>query len=753
MIRGLRVRKIFVNQLSWKYPGLDALQANFSTTATLLDLNMRDGSGRVNLASFSPPVTLQPFSYNSSMKEFEKRKGKAVKEVEQTWSVLDESDETFEDVSACLRSSSYDDLCLIERQELKKLLKKVDGKSLQNDFNKYCEYFSLLSALKFSWKDIHVEDRRQLLSLMKTYGDVDNLDLVAAEKLIHGIRYFLTTNNPLGELDLDTRAFYEKLLTRILKERYAPSNTKSFAENESKGAELPLAYAIFTQLKVLRNARLSREELALLFRGIEDEWATGKMHEYMKCTTIFMLGDLSIHYRDVPTQLWTLMMNDMTKCINLVKPASLGSTLKGWYRMKYYWRDMSPALQHATLEAISKSLKNNRDSQGISNILLYLGDLGVDWNQNLTDVLQKELLNALRLQCKYFNEQGISNSLLGLSKMNIRRNQIPQDIQDRLVRTVETKYSELTEQSVSNIIHSFGKIGWKWTDLPVHAQEVLTDSLIFLLKRKPVFSILAVDSCLHGFILLNFDWKKDHELQSSVLRIIEKTFRAGKSVADNASLIPALIYGLGKTSVDWKQLDPRTIQSLRNGIHSYLRECRLSPKAVSNLIYGLGKMEITVQEIPKDFQEDLESAIIKIEKMKYNSQDISNIIYSFSKMKYLWKDLTPQTTDSLNRMIRKVMEEFNPPGLSNLMTSLVRMHDSASTSNGNDSYIKLQQSLFRHYIDLKKGQDYFPRERNEIAFYQVWLQSLPASLSASFPSLHEIQKSQSKESKGGTKNH
>jgi hypothetical protein len=75
---------------------------------------------------------------------------------------------------------------------------------------------------------------------MKTYGDVDNLDLVAAEKLIHGIRYFLTTNNPLGELDLDTRAFYEKLLTRILKERYAPSNTKSFAENESKGAELPV---------------------------------------------------------------------------------------------------------------------------------------------------------------------------------------------------------------------------------------------------------------------------------------------------------------------------------------------------------------------------------------------------------------------------------------------------------------------------------------------------------------------------------
>lgn len=77
--------------------------------------------------------------------------------------------------------------------------------------------------------------------------------------------------------------------------------------------------------------------------------------------------------------------------------------------------------------------------------------------------------------------------------------------------------------------------------------------------------------------------------------------------------------------------------------------------------YRLGKMEITVQEIPKEFQEDLENAIIKIEKMKYNSQDISNIIYSLSKMKYLWKDLTPQTTESLNRMIRKVLKEFNPP--------------------------------------------------------------------------------------------
>ncbi len=79
------------------------------------------------------------------------------------------------------------------------------------------------------------------------------------------------------------------------------------------------------------------------------------------------------------------------------------------------------------------------------------------------------------------------------------------------------------------------------------------------------------------------------------------------------------------------------------------------------------------------------------------------------------------------------------------------MYDSASTLDGNDSYIKLQQSLFRHYIDLKKGQDYFPRERNEIAFYLVWLQSLPASLHASFPSLHEIRKNQSKESKEGTK--
>ncbi len=142
------------------------------------------------------------------------------------------------------------------------------------------------------------------------------------------------------------------------------------------------------------------------------------------------------------------------------------------------------------------------------------------------------------------------------------------------------------QTSISVFSCSFGKIGWKWTDLPVHAQEVLTDRLIFLLKQKPMFSILAVDSCLHGFILLSFDWKKDHELQSSVLSIIEKTFSAGQSVEDNASLIPALIYGLGKTSVDWKQLQPRTIQSLRNGIRSYLRECRLSPKAVSNLIYG-----------------------------------------------------------------------------------------------------------------------------------------------------------------------
>lgn len=48
--------------------------------------------------------------------------------------------------------------------------------------------------------------------------------------------------------------------------------------------------------------------------------------------------------------------------------------------------------------------------------------------------------------------------MIRLSKMNIRRNQIPQDIQDRLVRTVETKYSELTEQSVSNIIHRYERL-------------------------------------------------------------------------------------------------------------------------------------------------------------------------------------------------------------------------------------------------------------------------------------------------------
>ena len=122
---------------------------------------------------------------------------------------------------------------------------------------------------------------------------------------------------------------------------------------------------------------------------------------------------MSVNYRSLPKDLWSMMMDDVRKKMqSKIKPVSLSSLCKGWKDMGYMYKDMGEELKEAVLRAVVDLCRDGRDVRGIANVILYLGDMEADWEEDMKDK-QKDILEGIAKAIKSFSAQGLSNTLLG----------------------------------------------------------------------------------------------------------------------------------------------------------------------------------------------------------------------------------------------------------------------------------------------------------------------------------------------------
>ena len=128
---------------------------------------------------------------------------------------------------------------------------------------------------------------------------------------------------------------------------------------------------------------------------------------------------MGIHYKNPPfsSDQWKEMMRDTAKKMSAkTKPVSISSILKGFKGMQYVWREMEEELREALLNGVVQMCKEGtRNAREIANSMLYLGDLEVDWKEDVKE-RGKQILMDLKKNniTEGFTEQALSNTLLGL---------------------------------------------------------------------------------------------------------------------------------------------------------------------------------------------------------------------------------------------------------------------------------------------------------------------------------------------------
>ncbi len=122
---------------------------------------------------------------------------------------------------------------------------------------------------------------------------------------------------------------------------------------------------------------------------------------------------MGVNYRSLPKDLWSMMMDDLRKkMLYKIKPVSLSSLCKGWKSMGYKWKDMEDKLKEAMLRVVVDLCRDGRDVRGIANVILYLGDMEADWEEDMKDK-QKDILEGIASAGMRLDAQGLSNTLLG----------------------------------------------------------------------------------------------------------------------------------------------------------------------------------------------------------------------------------------------------------------------------------------------------------------------------------------------------
>ncbi len=129
--------------------------------------------------------------------------------------------------------------------------------------------------------------------------------------------------------------------------------------------------------------------------------------------TYCRLGEMRVNYRSLPKDLWSIMMNDVRKKMqSKIKPVSLSSLCKGWKSMGYKCKDMDEELKEAVLRAVVDLCRDERNGREIANVILYLGDMEADWEEDMKEK-QKDILEGIAKASKGFKAQELSNALLG----------------------------------------------------------------------------------------------------------------------------------------------------------------------------------------------------------------------------------------------------------------------------------------------------------------------------------------------------
>eukprot|EP01039_Chlorochromonas_danica_P003366 gene3367-3691_t len=433
------------------------------------------------------------------------------------------------------------------------------------------------------------------------------------------------------------------------------------------------------------------------------------------------LGKMSLKWSSLSPSLSKRIESAVVKALENSNEANLGLILGALVDVEAHWDFLSPTVQTAIREGIARSFwkvtTSNDDSSrtpkvqvNASQIVLHL--LTKDLDHHRPEVKRKysplDLLHAkeenevedlfrdVHLPHRVSTVQSISTSYLSeipSSTAAALLLSLPQDqnIPSAASSTREQRSSysrspkpssapsssalagfrKLSEVKAGDAalgdhyIHPLSKLGVKWSDLDFSSKLVLKrslESVLFSLSEQ------GVVNSINALANMGVEWTElSASLRSGALTALERV------CADMGEQgVSVTFLALSKLRVDWSQDLPESLRAhLRQAI---ARQTTLSEHALSNLLYGLGKLGRPWDDLHPDVRHVLKAALV-VGHVRNNctSLGVTNSLYGLAHMQTNWQNLSSSVRLALMKDVQRTVGDATDSQFSSMLSSFSKL--------------------------------------------------------------------------------
>jgi hypothetical protein len=124
-------------------------------------------------------------------------------------------------------------------------------------------------------------------------------------------------------------------------------------------------------------------------------------------------------------------------------------------------------------------------------------------------------------------------------------------------------------------------MNWKWVKFSPDSQRIMMERSILTLQEE---NAVGLSSLLKGFHQIEYNWTETDSMKEAVFAAIVKHFGSDKFDPQSGREFANIVYYLGQSGIQWKDLSKDVQDSLFDGISHYYKS--FDEYGISNVIHG-----------------------------------------------------------------------------------------------------------------------------------------------------------------------
>eukprot|EP00596_Hydrurales_sp_CCMP1899_P006793 CAMPEP_0119051996 /NCGR_PEP_ID=MMETSP1177-20130426/73436_1 /TAXON_ID=2985 /ORGANISM="Ochromonas sp, Strain CCMP1899" /LENGTH=1626 /DNA_ID=CAMNT_0007031409 /DNA_START=104 /DNA_END=4981 /DNA_ORIENTATION=- len=241
--------------------------------------------------------------------------------------------------------------------------------------------------------------------------------------------------------------------------------------------------------------------------------------------------------------------NDYLASLPLMDDLGVVDTLKELTGLNATWQYLRPDVQEALKVALERT-SNSMNEESVSTVFLSLGNLNIDWKEDLSESLKVTLIDTIIKQFRY-GETSLSRLLCGLGKLSFKWAEMDGNIKTVLIESILNVHTDnkWTHTGLSDTLNGLSETGLKWSSLNNAMKITILDEFSKLINTLTATEISNVLNCLGN---MNLKWMDmSNNLQHQITGAL-----TNKAEGYNEWHISTILFALGSLGLKWTSLPP-----------------------------------------------------------------------------------------------------------------------------------------------------------------------------------------------------